>query len=156
MKKLLCLLLALCLCVGVCACAKGPIATNLNTSSDLSSIMDFLLEGSELPGSAMSFAPPADEAIYYAFTQLPAGSEVLVNEAQMSPVAHSLVLVRLPQDVDANKVAEAMDENADPRKWICVEAEETEVLQKGQLVLLIMTNDALAENVEERFEALGR
>ena len=39
------------------------------------------------------------------------------------------------------------------KKWICVEAENTYVLSKGDLVVLIMSND-LAPKIKENFENL--
>ena len=42
---------------------------------------------------------------------------------------------------------------ADPRKWICVEAEKLYVLNKGDLVVLIMSNE-LADTIKTNFENL--
>ena len=40
-----------------------------------------------------------------------------------------------------------------PRKWVCVEAEHTYVLSKGDLVVLIMSNEH-ADKIKENFENL--
>ena len=45
-------------------------------------------------------------------------------------------------------------EKANPRKWICVEAENTYVVSKGDLVVLIMSNE-LAPKIKENFEKLS-
>ena len=54
---------------------------------------------------------------------------------------------------DFNRLYDEIKKNADPRKWICVEAEHTYVLSKGDLVVLIMSNE-LAPKIKENFENL--
>ena len=68
-------------------------------------------------------------------------------------IAHSVVLIRLEDAKDATKAVEDIKKNADPRKWICVEAENVYVLSKGDLVVLIMSNE-LAPKIKENFENL--
>ena len=88
---------------------------------------------------------------YYAFADVDY-KEAIASEA-MSSTAHSVVLIRLNDPKDAEKAVEDIEANADPRKWICVEAENTYVLSKGDLVVLIMSND-LAPKIKENFENL--
>ena len=66
---------------------------------------------------------------------------------------HSIVLIRLEDAKDAEQAVKDIEENADPRKWICVEAENVYVLSKGDLVVLIMSND-IAPKIKENFENL--
>ena len=79
--------------------------------------------------------------------------EVLASESMVGSMAHTVVLFRLESASDAKEVVEDIKKNANPRKWIWVEAENTYVLSKGDLVVLIMSND-LAPKIKENFENL--
>lgn len=88
---------------------------------------------------------------YFAFIDYKDGYEAACNEALINACAHSVVLVRVPDGEDAAAVAKDIEANADPRKWICVEAEKTEVVQNGNLVLLVMSNTDTAASVVNSF-----
>ena len=64
-----------------------------------------------------------------------------------------MVLVRVPVD-KAGEVAETMREKADPRKWICVEAEKTVVDRCGGTILLVMSSGETANSILTNFKAL--
>ena len=91
---------------------------------------------------------------YYAFCEYQEGLEGLASEAMMGSIAHSVVLVNVPEGISASAIAEEIETNADPRKWICVEAEKTIVSVKGDIVLLVMTQEATANAINDNFLAL--
>ena len=78
--------------------------------------------------------------------------EALASEPVMSSVAHSVVLIRLNSSKDAEKAKKEIKEKVDPRKWVCVEVEEKNVIveSKGDLVLLAMDNQ-YSEAIKENF-----
>ena len=80
--------------------------------------------------------------------------EALVSESGVGAIAHSVVLVRLNDAKDAEDAVSKIKENANPRKWICVEASNVIVKSKGDLVILIMSNEVLAPKLEANFEGL--
>ena len=69
-------------------------------------------------------------------------TEAAVYEPMMGSIAFSMVMVRVDEGMDALTVAEAMKAGIDPRKWICVEAEEVMVAGSGDVVMLIMCSGA--------------
>ena len=77
----------------------------------------------------------------------------MARESGTGSIAHSVVLVRLKDGSDVEKVKTTIKEKVDPRKWICVAAENVVVKSKGNLVILIMVNDGL-EELEEGFNNL--
>lgn len=81
------------------------------------------------------------------------GAEALASEGMINAIAHSAVLLRVPEGTDAEAVAKEIETNADPRKWICAEAEKTVVTVHGQTILLVMSfedvTDALVANYNE-------
>lgn len=72
--------------------------------------------------------------------------EAAVSEAMIGAQAYSLVLVRVADPANAKTVAEQMKVGIDPRKWICVEADDMMVSGSGDLVMLIMVSSVFAEN----------
>lgn len=88
---------------------------------------------------------------FYTFADYVEGAEGYVSEPMMGSIAHSVVLVRLPEGADANAFAAKVKANADPRKWICVEAETVEVKTKGNLVLLVMSTKEIASKIVSQF-----
>ena len=65
-------------------------------------------------------------------------SEAMVFEPMMGSIPYSMVLVRATDAANAEAVAEAMKAGIDPRKWICVEADDLLVTACGDVVMLIM------------------
>jgi len=77
----------------------------------------------------------------------------IASESMVGSIAHSIVLIRAKENSNYEEIAKKIKENANPRKWICVEAENVIVKNKGNLIVLIMTND-LANKIEENFNNL--
>lgn len=78
--------------------------------------------------------------------------EALASEPVMSSVAHSVVLIRLNSSKDAENAKKEIKEKVNPRKWVCVEVEEKNVIveSRGDLVLLAMDNQ-YSEAIKENF-----
>ena len=81
-------------------------------------------------------------------------TEALANESMVGSIAHSVVLVRLEDSQDSAAAVEEIKNKVDPRKWICVEASNVVVKNKGNLVVLIMSNEELAPKLESNFDNL--
>ena len=81
-------------------------------------------------------------------------TEALANESMVGSIAHSVVLVRLDDSQDAATAVEDIKNNVNPRKWICIEASNVVVKNKGNLVVLIMSNEELAPKLEANFDNL--
>lgn len=79
--------------------------------------------------------------------------EAIASESMTGSIAHSVVLVRVKDNANVDKIMKEIKENVDPRKWICVEAENVIVKNKGDLIILIMANES-ADEIEEGFDNL--
>src|SRR5574344_879284 len=49
--------------------------------------------------------------------------EGLVSESMVGSIPHSVVLLRVNDKANVDEIKKTIKENANPRKWICVEAE---------------------------------
>lgn len=83
--------------------------------------------------------------------------EALASEPMVGSIAHSVVLVRVKEGADIDKVKTTIKENVDPRKWICVGVEDDEVIikNKGNLIIVIIVGDEETRtNLEKGFDEL--
>ena len=152
MKKTVAMMLALMSLFALAACS-DPEEGNVAEDRSLSEIMEEIQSGVELP--ALMEIPIDDENFpYYLFIEKVEG-EALASEAMISAIPFSMALLRTAEGADAAKAAEEIRENADPRKWICVEAEQVEVTRRGNLILLVMADSATAGLLTENFNALS-
>jgi len=135
-------------------------------SSSLSDIMDTVL--ASVPEDQMPMLMPADlngGEKYTALTEENSEynlgvtndryAEGIAADAAMTSVPFSVCLVRANSAEEAEQLAADIEANADPRKWICVEAESKIVDYSGDVVILIMTGADSAEAIHAAFTALA-
>ena len=67
-------------------------------------------------------------------------TDAAVFGPMMGSIAFSMVMVRTAEGTDVKTIAEGMKNGIDPRKWICVEADDVEVVSFGDVVMLIMVD----------------
>lgn len=67
-------------------------------------------------------------------------TDAAVFGPMMGSMAFSMVMVRVAEGADVKAVAEGMKNGIDPRKWICVEADDLQVVSYGDVVMLIMVD----------------
>lgn len=65
-------------------------------------------------------------------------TQAVVYEAMMSAIPFSMCLVRVAEGVEPATVADAMKAGINPRKWVCVEADDLMVVTSGDIVMLVM------------------
>ena len=97
---------------------------------------------------------PADQYPYYLFIDYIDGSIAASASAMIGSIAHSVVLLKLPEDADVAAVAADIEANMDPRKWICVEAEATLVKTSGQYVLMAMSSQDIVDAISANFDTV--
>lgn len=72
--------------------------------------------------------------------------EAIVSESMIGAQAYSLVVAKVKDGEDAEKIAEAMKAGIDPRKWICVEADDIKTAVAGNYVCFCMIDSEYAED----------
>lgn len=80
--------------------------------------------------------------------------EAAVSEAMINAVAHSVGVVKLKDGADVEKVKKEIKEKANPRKWVCVEAESVIVESRGNTIILIMSFEDTADKIATNFRNL--
>lgn len=147
--------LALAVTLTVCICLLSACVRETQSTPDvpLSELMAQLYDGITDAPATGDVELNAENFKYYAFVDYKEGYEGLASDALISAIAHSVVLVRA--DGDGEALASQIEAAADPAKWICVTAEKTIVRRKGDLILLVMSTEALADAVAANFDKLA-
>ena len=154
MKKFLSILLAVVLGATLISCTAENADNNDVTvyeSVDLMAVADSLYEGIAEDNRPFVMSMPLTEEDFEFFTFIPyeEGLEAVANEPMMGSIAHSIVLVKCPTVEKAAEVAQAMKENCNPRKWVCVEADVVTSATNGNIAMLLMTkaDSGLADKI---------
>ena len=155
MKKMISLLLALVMVLSLAACgAASTPATEAPTEApavSLNGTMEELLykvveiQPVEFMGGAMTLdlTDASEDGLwmiknYTGLDNAESISEAAFFEPMMGSIPYSMVMVRVNEGADLKAVAEGMKNGIDTRKWICVEADDLQVVSFGDVVMLIM------------------
>ena len=151
MKKFLLFLFALIISVTLVGCA------NKNVEGSLEELMTKVystLKEDETPMMLTNMEVTAENVEGYLGTADIEYEEALASESATGSIAHSVVLLRVKDNTDVEKVKEKIKNSVNPRKWICVEAEEVKVESKGNLILLVMSNKTATDKIVTEFNNL--
>lgn len=150
MKKLFLFMLIAVACFGLTGCG------NKNIEGSLEDIMEKVyadIDDEDKPMMLTNIELTDENIKDYIGTDKIEYEEALANESGVGSIAHSVVLIRTKEGADVEKIKKEIKDNVNPRKWICVEAENVYVESKGDLVILIMSGD-IADDIKENFENL--
>ena len=162
MKKWISVLLALTLTLSLAACGKkkaeplpGTMAENVDKIM-AANPAEFM--GGQMP---LALEDNSEEGLWAlkSFTGLSSAeklSDVAVYEPMTGSQAFSLVLARVKDAADAREVAQQMKENIDPRKWICVGADQVMAAGYSDKVLFIMVDNALGQTAQSYVDAFAQ
>lgn len=141
------------------------VAEVAEPDSELSALVDSIYEAYpvELMMMQTTAIDLADESWLTYNTGLTAEQAELVDagvksESLTGSQAYSLVLLRVKDAADAQTVADAMLENIDPAKWVCVMADQQRVVTFDDKVLFVMASSELTDVnalIDALPEALG-
>ena len=175
MKKLFALFCAAALAASLVACgseSSSPASTPAPTpeptpavtpdptapDAELSGLVDSIYAEYEVPIMTVVTAVDVNDSTWIKpYTGLDDGSQLdaaVVSESAIGSQAYSLVLVRVADGVDAAQVADQMAAGIDPRKWVCVTADDIMVGSAGNIAMLVMVDSQLdisAQSIADAF-----
>ena len=156
MKKILNISLVFLICgILITGCGKNDTKIDLSTAK-LDTVMDTLYAGineDDMPMVETRKVEKEDLAIYIGTDQVDV-KECYVSEAMIGSIAHSVVLLRVNNLSDVENAKKLIKDNANPRKWICVEAEKVIVDSVDDTIVLIMSDNDLATKIHENYKKL--
>ena len=80
----------------------------------------------------------------------------VVSVVYIGSIAFSMVMVRVAPGEDIKSVAEAMKSGINPRKWVCVEADDMLVTGYRDVVMLIMLDTSCDLTAQSFVDAFGK
>ena len=80
-------------------------------------------------------------------------SDLAVCESMVGSIAFSLVAVRVKDAANTETVAQAMKDNINPRKWVCVGADQLLVAGHEDVIVLVMLDSALDMTAQSFIDA---
>lgn len=156
MKKMIALVLVLVMALSLAACGnKAADKTPLAGTMEENTLKVMEIAPVEFMGTVLPVDLADADATWY-FTGLSDAAQitdVAVYEPMMGSQAFSLVMVRAAEGVDAKEVAQQMKDNIDPRKWICVGADEIMAAGYGDTVMFIMVDSQLGLSAQTYVDA---
>ena len=120
----------------------------------LEEIVEELYQGIDVP---VYETVPLDPENFEYFTFIPYEDTLSAVEADalVSITAHSLVVIHT-EDGNGAVLAEKVAENADPNKWLCVRADKVKVAYTSHYVILVMSDQKMADAIMENFKAMAK
>ena len=161
MKKLIALVLALVMAVSMAACGekaeeKTPLVGTMEENVlKIMEIAPVEFMAGPMPVDLTDTSEDGKWALSY-FTGLQDAAsitDVCVYEPMMGSQAFSLVMVRTAEGADPKAVAQEMKDNIDPRKWICVGADEIMAAGYGDAVMFIMLDSQMGLSAQAYVDA---
>ncbi len=141
---------------------KDAEETSSKLVGPLSEVMDSLYENAELSQDFRdsladydSGEIPSESAEYLIGTTDVAYDESFYSMPLMNVVPYQCILLSLPEGTDMETAKQTLVDHADPRKWVCVEAESVIVENVGDVVLFVMADSQTANALQTAFLALG-
>lgn len=112
------------------------------TSDELFALADKLYEGIDPENMPMVGTMELTEENFEYSAFVPYKSSYLAVESMpmMGSQPHSVVIVKTESEEEAASLAAEMEANANPRKWICVQARSVKSASKGKMAILVMTS----------------
>lgn len=134
--------------------SNGDVAGNVSSSSSLSDIMAYILDGVQIDYAITSAEVADDQFEWNFFIPKIEGSEAYTSLAMIGSIPHTISLLRVPDGTSVEDTVKSISDNINPRKWICVEAEATAVESAGNVILVAMSDTAIINGVKANFEKL--
>lgn len=161
LKKLGIIAVLTMMCIGFTGCGfadEGKTEAK-QIEGDLLEVMDQIFANAELSDDFRAGYENFDKNVLTETEYLLGTSEIEFKEGayavpMMNVVPFQAVLLRLNEDQDAEEVKAQLLEKADPRKWICVEAEAVEAQNVGNVIFFLMGEKVSVDALMEAFQNL--
>ena len=151
MKKILLLIIVSICCITLSGCGNKNIEGSLE---DIMTKVHASLTVEETPMMLTNIEITKENAEAYLGTSKIDFEEALASESMTGSIAHSVMLIRVKQNATVELIEEMLEESVNPRKWICVEAEEVEVESQGNLIIVVMSSEITADKIISAFNKL--
>ena len=162
MKKIVTILISTLMIFTLVGCSSSKVERDPVLSEDLTKVLEKIYETADLDKDFK------DSLQYYQTVELNEDNiqgylentdvkftEGICSAPMMSSIPYELVLLKVDENADIDAIKSSIKENANPRKWVCVEAEEVVVESIDNTILFLMANKAQADPIKNAFMDLS-
>ena len=146
--------------LALAACSGGSSSGGRKIEGELPDIMEKIYETADVDadtrdflGGLDEFEIPEDQFEYYFFVKDVDYSAAYASVPMINVVPYQVCLLRVNEGVDVEKLKEDIMANANPRKWVCVEVDPSDVRVESEGDLIFF---AMAENSDKYAEAFHK
>ena len=148
MKKIITGAICAALLLTLVACGSNSNTSAAHVDGTLSEIFAKIYENADIESPLATYEIAVDDtnkASMLGSTEVNF-TEGLASEAMIMTIPHSMVLIRVAEGTDIEATKKLIQDNVDPRKWICVGVDPEDVIVDniGDLIFLVMSADAQA------------
>ena len=154
MKKMTVWIAILSMLLGLTAC--GQTATQSTYPGTMTELVAGIYENcTQRPEFALGETMTIDTSdafalqSYLGLTDASLVQEAVASEPMINAQAYSLCALRVAEGKDPKEVAQSVLAGVDPRKWVCVEADQVLVGVWGDTVVLAMVSSDLAPGLAD-------
>lgn len=128
--------------------------TQTGTSAASIVLNDIIKDATDPEMMLMETAVTDDNFSWYFFIDPITDYKAAASEAAISSIAHSVAILEVPNGEDVQAIADQIETNLNPRKWVCVEPEATAVEVNGNFILVTMSEQSVVDTVVDRFTSM--
>lgn len=162
MKKIVTILISTLMIFTLVGCSSSKVDRDPVLSEDLTKVLERIYETADLDKefkSSLEYYQTLElneENIqgYLGNTDV-TFTEGVCSAPMMSSIPYELILLKLDEKADVDEFKSSIKENANPRKWVCVEAEEVIVENIDNTVIFLMANKTEADPIKDAFMSLA-
>lgn len=128
--------------------------TQTGTSAASIILNDIIKDATDPEMMLMETAVTDDNFSWYFFIDPITEYKAAASEAAIFSIAHSVAILEVPDGEDVQAIADQIETNLNPRKWVCVEPEATAVEVNGNFILVTMSEQSVVDTVVDRFTSM--
>ena len=150
-------LIVLAVIIGIAVKSNDNGNIKIESTANMKNLIDSIYKNAnvELPSLETNEIDMSDNYTVSTYTGSQDNSNIesiIVSEPLISSQAYSLVVMKLKNSADVEKVKQNIYDNVDMSKWICVSAEKLYITNYNNIVFYVMSDEDWAQPVYTAFK----
>lgn len=151
-------LIVLAVIIGIAVKSNNNENIKIESTANMKNLIDSIYKSAnlELPSLETNEIDMSDNDTVSTYTGSQDNSNIesiVVSEPLISSQAYSLVVMKLKNSADVEKVKQNIYDNVNMSKWICVSAEKLYITNYNNIVFYVMSDEDWAQPVYTAFKA---
>ena len=132
--------------------------STINSASDMKKMLKTIYSNAktDLPSLNTEKVDLSNTDMVTSYLDLKTANDIdllVVSEPLINAQAYLVAVIKVKDNVDVEKVKAEIYDNIDMRRWICVSAEKLYITNNGNVIFLVMADEAWAKPVYDEFKS---